>query len=176
MIEASVELLKDLKALVDMSESLGELEGAKVCDINEDARVQASIKFLKAYELCVRIDEILRYVVIHKEPEEIKTALDRSKVVLNGLSEHIRSFDVRERRILLAYMQPEFKSYENQLSNILKRTRPSQRIWEAEKLISIATDLSHAIEGLRKSIARALLVVSTSTAGDTSRYFGDIIC
>jgi len=176
MLLASVELSKAMKELVDLREFLGELDKVNVCDLDEESRAQASIRLLKAYELCVRIDEALRTAMTHKEQNEIESELDRAKALLETLFEHIKIFNDREKRILLVYLQPDFDNYQAQLTNVLSKTRASEKIWEAEKLISVISDLSHAVESLRKSIGRALLVVSTSSAGDTSGHFGNLVC
>jgi hypothetical protein len=174
MLEISMEMNKALKELVDIYNSLGKLEEPKICNINEESRIKAAINFLKVYEVCVRIDEALRDAVMHREEKEIKGSLDRAKILLNNLVDVIKDLNTKEKHILIAYMQSDFPGYVAQLEKVLQK-RPSERIWDSEKIVSVATDLSRAVEGMRKTAGRSMLSAATAKEGG-SDYFGKLVC
>jgi len=172
MLKASIELNRALEGLSKLSESLGKLDDPKVCEIGGEAKINAAVKMLKIYEVCVRIDEALADIVRHEGTEELERSLDRTKVLLNQLIEETNSFKNNERRMLLAYMTPEFKKSQEHLASHLGK-RPAERIWTDDTIHKIAGDLSETVKALRKSAGYVLLMICTP---DSPEFKEDLIC
>jgi len=173
MLEISLELNRAITELIEFSESLGDLKETKTCDLDEDGLVHACIKLLKCYEFCVRIDEALLDIMRHKDSKEIKHSIERAVILLSDLVDTVKGYNQKEKTILLSYMQDDFKEYYNRLKKI-PEGRPSARIWEDELLVDIVVDFTHAIEALRRSSARAVLMVGHPEIA--KKFLGKFVC
>jgi hypothetical protein len=165
MLDESVELNKALQVFIEASESLEALNGPKICDISEDIRIHAAVKFLKIYELFVRIDEILIDVIRHKRTKELEESLERTKEMLSEITSNIKSLSTNEKGIMLAYLSKEFTMHQRELSDILKK-RPAERIWTENNILTVVEELDHTLGLLRKAAAMAIIMSLSPEEGE----------
>ncbi len=173
MLEASLELNRALKGFLKVSKSLGQLKEPKACDLKPDARLKACSKFMKVYELCVRVDEALRDLMRHQDTKQAKESLHRAGELIDNLSEVVASLSPEEKRMLLAYMRGEFSKYRRHLEDLLKR-RPARRIWGGDELTHITEDFSTAVEALRKTAAYVMLMLAAPD--ESEKAVGRLVC
>lgn len=173
MLKASLELNRSLEHLSSLAESLGKIETSKVCEIETEGRIRAAVKFLKCYELSVRIDEALDDILRHEGTSEIERSLDRAKELLNDLVKEVESFTVKEKRIFMIYMSDDFLKIQKGLDEVIKK-RPGARIWHEGNIREVVKELSGAIGALKKSSAHALVITITPDEGE--EYVGKLKC
>lgn len=173
MIQSSVEVNKALEDFIEICDTLGKPKDFNVCEIEEDAKIRAAIKFLKIYELCVRADEALGDLLRHKATSEIKGSLERTRDLLVELTKVVKSLRETERGIILSKLTGDFYTNEGEIARILKQ-RPGARIWDGAGIADMEAVLSKAIEELRKSAAYSLLLVSSTE--EAEKYLGKLFC
>lgn len=173
MIEASMGLNRAMGGFLKVCENLRGQDKPKVCEIDEEARIKATLKFLKTYELCVRADESLKDIVRHKGAKEMETSLERTKELLTELTQVVKSYRDKEMNILVSKLTPVFFEHRDSIVVMLKQ-RPGARIWDGPGIVTVSDHLSRAIEELRKSAAYALLLVASPE--EAEGYLGKLVC
>ncbi len=172
MFKASLELNKALKGFLDISESLGEVKDPKACDIGGEAKLKACTRFMKIYELCVRVDESLKDILRHRGTGEAKPGFNRTTELLQELTDIVGTMKEKEKRMFLTYIRGEFFEYRKHLQDLMKK-RPAARIWDGEELNHVAGDLSTAVGALRKSAAFVLLMITSPGEEEAA---GKLLC
>lgn len=166
MLDESIKLNKALQVFIEASESLEAISGPQILEIDEDVRVHAAVKFLKIYELFVRIDEILMDLIRHKKTKELEDILERTRDMLSDITANIKSLSASEKGIMLAYLSKEFKIHQKELSDILMK-RPAERIWDGANILGVIEELDHTLGLLRKAAAMSIVMsLSPEEGGD----------
>jgi len=174
MLQASIELNKAIHSFIEVCHSLGEAGGLKACEIDDESRIRAAIKLLKAYELCVRADETLGDLLRHNATNEAEEGiLGRTTEIITELTQVFKSFKDKEKSIVLSNLNKDFIKHKDALAEILNQ-RPGARIWDSSGISTVVANLSKAIEELRKSCAYSLLKVSNPE--DSEKYLGKLMC